>query len=193
MSLKHMLLGIVKYEPLSGYDLNKYFKHVIHYFWDADQSRIYRALHDMHADGWVQIERVEQQDSPDKKLYSITDTGRAELRRWLVTPTPGQPNRAAWLGQLFFADELETGEIVALLEDRIARMQEELAELERRTAGDEPRTRRIMNPDNPRRQRRGALTLDYGLAINRFQIEWAQRAIRLIRAGDGVADDGETG
>jgi len=186
-----MLLGIVKYKPLSGYDLNKYFKHVIHYFWGADQSRIYRALYEMHRAEWVSIELVEQEDSPDKKLYSITEAGRAELQRWLTTPVPALPSRAVWLGQLFFADELSTEETIALLEDRIARLQAELDELERRTRSDSERVEFITNPESPRRGRLGALTLDYGLMVNRFQIEWAQRAIRMIRAGDGVEDDEE--
>jgi PadR family transcriptional regulator AphA len=179
-----MLLGMVKHEARSGYDLNKFFKHVIHYFWEADQSRIYRTLHTIAGDGWVDIERVEQEDSPDKKLYSITTAGRAELHRWLTTPLPDAPSRAAWLGQLFFADDLTTQETIALLEDRIARLQAELAELERRAASDDALTHFITDPATPRRRRMTALTLDYGIRHTRFQIEWAQRAIQMIRAGD---------
>ena len=42
MTLKHVLLGIIRDDgPISGYDLNKRFGYVVHYFWSADRSRIY--------------------------------------------------------------------------------------------------------------------------------------------------------
>ena len=36
--------------------------------------------------GWVEMEREEQESRPDRKLYSITDAGRAALRSWQAQP-----------------------------------------------------------------------------------------------------------
>lgn len=187
MALKFMLLGIIKDDPVSGYDLNKLFKHVVHYFWSADQSTIYRTLHRLHDEGLVYVEVVEQSENPDKKLYHITEAGRAALRAWLATPAPPEPDRAAWLGQLFFGDELLTGELIALLEARITRLDAELAELEARER-DGRALDFASDPTVPRAWRVRALTLDYGIAWARFQIDWARRAIAAIHAGDAAGE-----
>ncbi|HAV77127.1 MAG TPA: PadR family transcriptional regulator, partial [Anaerolineae bacterium] len=42
MSLPHIILGMLRKEPKSGYDLKKELETVIHFFWEADISRIYR-------------------------------------------------------------------------------------------------------------------------------------------------------
>ncbi len=183
MSLRFMLLGIIKDQPVSGYDLNKYFKMVVHFFWSADQSRIYRTLHEMESDGLVRVECVEQADSPDKKLYHITEAGRAELKHWLEEPAPSLPNRMPWLGQIFFADDLSTEETIALLQRRITQLEAELAELERRVHRDSLRDF-ITNPATARSNRMHALTLDYGIQSVRFQLGWLHEAIEMIQQGD---------
>lgn len=192
MSLRHMLLGIIKDEPLSGYDLNKFFTHVIQYFWSADRSRIYRTLHQMHADGWVEIEYVAQDDSPDKKVYHITEAGRAALHTWLTAPDEPQPSRVPWLGKLFFGSDLPPDDLVAILERRIVSLQAELDELESRSEDPDALLAFIRDPNTPRRGRLGALTLDYGIAWGHFQIAWAQRAIAALRAGGAAPSAGET-
>ncbi|MBC7811849.1 MAG: PadR family transcriptional regulator, partial [Burkholderiales bacterium] len=76
MSLQHILLGVLKDEPLSGYDLNKFFQYVMQYMWPTEQSQIYRALYKLHEFGWVEIEYVVQDENPNKKIYHLTDAGR---------------------------------------------------------------------------------------------------------------------
>ncbi len=39
--------------------------------------------------GWVSGEEVAQHGRPDKKVYRVSEDGRAELRRWLAEP--GEP------------------------------------------------------------------------------------------------------
>src|SRR5690349_18283436 len=130
MSLQHLILGVLKYQPLSGYDLNKAFRVSVQHFWDTDQSQIYRALYKMHEQGWVEIELVEQTSAPDKKLYRLTDAGWAELRRWLADPLPFPALHEGWLGQLFFSTELTRDQIRHLLEARIAEVKTILARYE---------------------------------------------------------------
>ena len=46
----------------------------------------------MNADGHVAFRSVAQTGKPDKKLYSLTKTGRAALRKWVAVPTdPPRP------------------------------------------------------------------------------------------------------
>ena len=41
MSLKHALLGLLNYRPMTGYDLKQRFDHSISHFWSANLSQIY--------------------------------------------------------------------------------------------------------------------------------------------------------
>ncbi|MBO0779365.1 MAG: PadR family transcriptional regulator, partial [Ktedonobacteraceae bacterium] len=58
MALQYLILGLLKYGPQSGYDLNRFFRDSVRHFWNTEQSQIYRALHKMHEVGWVRIEQI---------------------------------------------------------------------------------------------------------------------------------------
>ena len=83
MSLEHAIQGFLTCRPLSGYDLKKFFDETVRHFWSAPQSQIYRTLARMAETGWVEMERIKQEDRPDRKVYHVTGEGRDELRRWL--------------------------------------------------------------------------------------------------------------
>lgn len=44
----------------------------------------------MDDDGWVRATPVVQQGRPDKKVYTVSDAGRAELARWIDAPLAGR-------------------------------------------------------------------------------------------------------
>jgi DNA-binding PadR family transcriptional regulator len=62
------------------------------------------------------MEKIEQENRPARKEYSITDTGREELQKWLVTPLPFGDNRNAPLIQVFFAGQLSDEEVLEMFE-----------------------------------------------------------------------------
>lgn len=170
MSLPHLLLGLLSVNPLSGYDLNKQFNTSLQHFWTTDQSQIYRALHRMKADGWVTIERVAQSNNPDKKIYHLTEAGRAALHDWLRTPLEDEPPREAWLGQLFFAHNLTPTEVGALIDGYDAYLRATIVQLEGLHHFLEPERK---NPDLKMFFRLS--TLDYGLARYRFELGWLEQ------------------
>ena len=51
-------------------------------------GQVYTTLQRLERDGLVAGERVEQSDRPNKRVFSITADGRAELERWAREPTP---------------------------------------------------------------------------------------------------------
>ena len=112
MSLEYAILGFLNYLPLSGYDLKKMFDSSVQHFWPADQSQIYRTLSRLMENGLVEMEKVPQDDRPDRKVYSITDAGRTELMKWLAGPTPMGEPRSAALVQVFFAGQLSDAEFL---------------------------------------------------------------------------------
>ncbi|KAA0113752.1 PadR family transcriptional regulator [Mycolicibacterium sp. P9-22] len=95
MALPHAILVSLCEQASSGYDLARRFDRSIGYFWSATHQQIYRTLRAMEDDGWVDVREVEQRGRPDKKEYSVTPAGRAELARWIAEPLSGRGSTVA--------------------------------------------------------------------------------------------------
>ncbi|HNO95162.1 MAG TPA: PadR family transcriptional regulator, partial [Anaerolineales bacterium] len=88
MPLEHAILAILDFQPMSGYDLKKFFDVSVAHFWSATQSHIYKSLEGLEKKGWAEAQIIPQEGKPNRKEYQITAEGRSELRRWLITPLP---------------------------------------------------------------------------------------------------------
>ena len=92
MSLRHALLGVIKDQPLTGYDLVRHFQGTVGFLWSAPQSQIYPELRRMEAAGLITAQIAPRGLRAQKRIYSVTDEGMAELRRWATDfmPLPAQ-------------------------------------------------------------------------------------------------------
>ena len=178
MSLQHAILGFLNYKSFSGYDLKKVFDTSIRHFWPADQSQIYRTLARLAERGWAEVEFVEQEDRPDRKVYHITDAGRGELRHWLVTPLPPKDERHASLIQVFFAGQLSDDEILAMFE-REAQHLREMLERYNQVPGQSAQYAETIN--SSREVFFWMLTLENGIAMTQASLEWVESVIERIK------------
>ena len=48
MPLKHAILGLLNYAEMTGYNIDRYFKSSIAFFWHAQTSQIYKAVSYTH-------------------------------------------------------------------------------------------------------------------------------------------------
>ncbi|TXG92804.1 PadR family transcriptional regulator [Rhodococcus rhodnii] len=87
MALEHALLVALTERSGSGYELARRFDRSIGFFHSATHQQIYRTLRRMAETGWVDVEVVEQDGKPDKKVYSPSPSGRTELARWIAEPS----------------------------------------------------------------------------------------------------------
>ena len=181
MSLEYAILGFLNYRPLSGYDLKKVFDNSVRHFWPADQSQIYRTLAKLAEHGYVEQETVRGLDRPDRKEYRITPAGQEALRTWLLNPLPSQDTRIAELIQIFFAGQLTDEQVITLFERLAAEARAVLDAYDRI-----PQPARADDQTmGPQRERFfWQLTLEYGLASARMDLEWLESVIARIRAGE---------
>jgi len=180
MSLPHILLGLLRKQPQTGYELQKQLETTVSYFWTTDISRVYRTLGEMGMQGWVTFEAAIRSDSLNRKVYSLTEAGRRELERWLAEPGKSSGERNAFLAQLHFSDAIPIEAQLAVLEERLAGLRVEAAELERRAA------RLQMPVPLPRDALRAGLkremfSLEYGIRRYRFEIGWLEDTIAVLR------------
>jgi PadR family transcriptional regulator, regulatory protein AphA len=180
MSLKHAILGFLNYHPYSGYDLKKIFDTSVQHFWPADQSQIYRTLSRLTEKSYVEMERVPQEDRPDRKVYHITETGRVEFIQWLSGPPPLDSHRSAHLVQVFFAGQLPNDELLAKFEGFAAIMRAILDQYDQ-----VPENITIYENEitSPREHFFWMLTLENGIYNMRANLEWAESVIERIKAG----------
>jgi PadR family transcriptional regulator, regulatory protein AphA len=92
VSLRHALLGVIKDQPLTGYDLVRHFQGTVGFLWSAPQSQIYPELRRMEAAGLIEARVAPRGQRAQKRIYSVTEAGMAELRRWATDfiPLPAQ-------------------------------------------------------------------------------------------------------
>lgn len=180
MSLDYAILGFLNYHPYTGYDLKKIFDNSVKHFWSADQSQIYRTLSRLTDQGMVSMEKVPQEDHPDRKVYHITDNGRESLRGWLVGPAPMEEPRSAALIQVFFAGMLSNDEILAKFEEYAEIMRAILAQYDAVPSMIGPFQKEI---SSPRENFFWMLTLENGLVSMKTNLEWAESVIARIKSG----------
>lgn len=180
MSLEHAVLGLLSYEPMTGYDIKKMVDLSVSHFWPAVQSQIYKTLGRMEADGWLTVETIPQEPRPPRKVYAITETGRSELLAWLEAPQPPSEVRLAWLIQVFFAGRISDEKVITLLEHQLNIQRRRLQGFS--AIPDE--NRESMSEDDPRERFFWMLTVDYGLASAMAQARWLETVIASLRKGE---------
>ena len=95
VALPHAILVSLCEQSGSGYELARRFDRSIGYFWAATHQQIYRTLRTMEDDRWVHGTEVAQHGRPDKKVYTVSEAGRAELARWIAAPLVGRGSSVA--------------------------------------------------------------------------------------------------
>lgn len=142
-SLEHALLGMIaEQEPVSGYDLIKTFRISMVHFWHAHQGQIYPTLDRMERAGLVQSREIVQRGRPNKRLFSITPSGKQMLLEWLSSPYEGLKTKHPSVLRMRFLGHLgPVGARDKLIEERaaVSRHLDTYLELEREYFGAPPR------------------------------------------------------
>src|SRR5512143_3426100 len=110
MSLPHVLLGLLRDAPRTGYDLARAIREEIEPVWRAEFSQIYPELARLRRAGFVLLRVLGPRKGPRRNLYRITAAGRRELRRWLAEPAAAPRVKDEGLARVAFLDSLTAAE-----------------------------------------------------------------------------------
>ncbi|WP_051217437.1 PadR family transcriptional regulator [Paenibacillus assamensis] len=83
MSLKHGILGLLAKGSMTGYEINSDFNTSLNFMWNAQQSQVYRELNALEEKGLITSTTIQQEGRPNKKIYSILNSGLQELIEWI--------------------------------------------------------------------------------------------------------------
>ena len=137
MDVRTLSLGVLTHGPMTGYEIRKIleanFRHVV----SAGYGSIYPALAELAAEGAVTVRAVEQDKRPDKKVYAITEAGRARLVDDLLATEGRHRVRSEFLVLMCFAHLLPPAKVEAVLDAMIANFERWLGEGLEVPAGEE--------------------------------------------------------
>lgn len=146
--LKYALLGFLKYRSLTGYDLKRIMDTSTTNFWHADLSQIYKTLKTLEAEAAITATVEQQTERPDKKIYTITDKGLADLAQWLATPlTETTPLKEILLLKLFFSGDSSSTHLLTQLRLQRELHQQQLAQYQQQTLADMAENIALMGAD----------------------------------------------
>ncbi len=177
--LKHGILGLLNYGSMTGYEIDRTFKDSLSYFWSAQTSQIYRELQVLKKNGWATNEIIKQNGKPDKNLFTITESGKEELNRWLMEDKTEVAARSPLLMKTFFRGERSLEEnieyfskLAGIGADFLKGMQNEPPEID-------SYSKMVENPANAIYWK---MTVEYGLMYAQMYINWAEKCKKELEA-----------
>ncbi|MBC2876944.1 MULTISPECIES: PadR family transcriptional regulator [Streptomyces] len=180
MALRHAVLAALLDGELSGYELAKAFDLGVANFWHARPQQLYAELSRLETDGLVAGREVVQETRPTKRLFRVTDAGRAELEAFAAASAKPSFIRDDLLVKVQAADEVDTDALIAQLAERAAFAQAKIDLFGRLLGG--------MRGDRTEEEflRHGDrvgpyLTCLRGLAFEQGNRDWCERTIAVLR------------
>jgi DNA-binding PadR family transcriptional regulator len=176
MSLSHAILATLSNACYSGYDISKQFAGSVGFFWYATQQQIYRELSKLEEQGYLSAEVIRQENRPDKKMLSITETGKEYLREWIIQPGKVTPVKDDLLVKIFAGYLVDQSMIMEELEHHRLQHQETLNTYR------QIESQFFENPaecDNFAKLR--YLTLLNGIQLEKGWLSWCEEAIAMLK------------
>lgn len=179
MSLKYTLMGFIDIYPMSGYDLVKAFDYAALFYWHATHTQIYNTLKELEKDDWVRGEVKYQIDNPSKRIFSITDKGRAALAEWLREEPELPGLKHAFLIKFTYSKDLSDEELLRQLDLYEEKLNERLSMLE-----SEEKSIFMQMARSGKERLLWKMSNENGLMYYQNEIRWVQKVREVILKGE---------
>ena len=135
--VQEVLLALLAKEPSHGYELRARLQLALGPLAEAlNAGQVYVTLNRLEKAGLVSSERVGQTDRPDRKVYELTDAGRARVMEWLDDTSWPKPAPAEFHLKLVAAAAAGLGDPVRLVDVQRHALLEGLAAAQRAALGE---------------------------------------------------------
>jgi PadR family transcriptional regulator AphA len=114
-----VILGLLKFEPRTGYDIKRVTDFSTRYFWRASYGQIYPELRALEDAGLVRA-REEPYGRRRRRVYELTAKGERALDDWLGSESEIYEVRDEGLLRLFFGELLSSEELLDFVRRRVA-------------------------------------------------------------------------
>jgi DNA-binding PadR family transcriptional regulator len=135
MNIRTLILAILNAQDASGYEIKKMSSvGKFSYFVDISYGSIYPSLARLEHESLVTCRSEVQSGKPDRKVYTITGKGRAELIQSLAQPPHPDKFKSEFLLLTMHAELAGERAIERAIDDRIRWLESELDMLEQAAA-----------------------------------------------------------
>lgn len=173
MSLKYMILGLVKEFPAYGYDILRVVQRdFAEQGPEINKGQLYTLIKKMEEEGLIVREVVQQDKTPNRKLIKITPLGEADFDNWLRSDTEENENirydfysKYAFLNKVNHFNKLSNQEVLEKLDRQLKLMEEKYTNFVK--ARDSMLNKKV---DQFR-----VFIIEYGIEIQKVKIEWLKR------------------
>jgi len=172
---KFAILGLLAMGPRSGYDIKKAIEDGLCHFWNESYGQIYPTLNSLAEDGLAVRATERTEGKPDRHVYTITDSGLAELHAWLTEPAEYHRERLEVLLKLFFGSAMTLEECL----QHVTRFRDEYSEKLNYYLAIEQRVleTRAGHPNQPF----WLMTVSCGIWTSQAFIDWCNETIATLR------------
>jgi PadR family transcriptional regulator AphA len=116
-STGRVILGILKFQPSTGYDVKRTTDYSTRFFWRASYGQIYPELRSLEREGLV-VARDEPYGRRRRRVYELTPTGEQALFEWLAGTDDAFDVRDEGLLRLFFGELVSREQLLELVRRR---------------------------------------------------------------------------
>lgn len=183
MSLKHILLGLLNFHDMTGYELKQLIDKSINNFWSVNLSQIYPTLNEMKKKGLLDMNLQINEGTPNSKIYNITEKGKIELSKWMEETTPLPQTRMLFLAKLLIGAKFEKSLIINQIKEQLALHEAMLESFEAKKLEGLPQG--LPNIENEEvHEFFLQLIVDAGIKQEKAAIEWCKETIGRLEQSD---------
>ena len=177
MALSHSILVVLTEQPMSGYDLARYFDTSIGFFWTASHPQIYRELKKLGERAFVESREEIQSGKPNRIVYRITDTGRRALVEWSREPVAAPAVKDELLVRLQAIDHVDRDALREQIAGRLVAHRAQLSQyhhiLDKRFSGGEETSSDLGK----------LMGLELGIQYETSWIAWCENVLERLEQG----------
>ena len=174
--MEFVILGLLSLRAMTVYEINKALERGVSLFYRASFGSINAAINKMIHKGWIEVEE-KIENGRNKKIYHITNNGQQAFREWLGSEIETEKVKEPALTRLYFMGFSSENDRMRVLQEHVSKLHERLDTLElikNQSAG-------IQAPEGMEDvQKFQRLTLDYGIAFYKFNINWFKTLIESL-------------
>lgn len=177
--MEYLILGLLVLSPMTGYEVQQFIKKNLFLICSHSAGCVQAALSKLERGG-----KISARDVPGskrrKKIFTITDAGKAAFSAWVAQPMQADRVKNMELARLFFAGLAKPEERIAAIRDYIRQLEETESALLAIREYFAHLSKQALPPGAnwPQVLRFQGYTLEYGIAAAEFEIRWFSRLLR---------------
>ena len=175
MDLRLVIMGLLMKGPAHGYDLKQTLERELSPFFEVSSAPLYYTLKKLEQEGVVTKWGAVSGRRPKKYVYSLTATGKEEIKKLLLENITYLHRPSFNLDiSLYFLNFLEPQDVVETLKGRLREFRKLKYLLQRQKKGLEPDTSR----------RREYIILAHNIRVTEAEMEFVKDLIKAFSQGE---------